>query len=88
MTPCLNEWNYGDYEGLTLGDIARIREQTGQGAGSNWNIWTDGCPNGEYVLLFLLSRSGVLLAGFSVLIWLTDGQVTRRSKQSSRRVDP
>lgn len=35
----LREWDYGDYEGRTSADIARDNPQ--------WNLWTDGCPNGE-----------------------------------------
>jgi broad specificity phosphatase PhoE len=35
----LTEWNYGDYEGLTTPEI---REQV-----PAWNLWTDGCPEGE-----------------------------------------
>lgn len=35
----LAEWNYGRYEGRTTADIREDRP--------NWNIWTDGCPDGE-----------------------------------------
>ena len=35
----LVEWNYGDYEGLRTAEIRARRP--------GWNIWTDGCPNGE-----------------------------------------
>ena len=35
----LREWDYGDYEGRTSADIAKDNPQ--------WNLWTDGCPNGE-----------------------------------------
>ena len=35
----LAEWNYGDYEGITT---AAIRAQN-----PTWDLWTDGCPNGE-----------------------------------------
>src|SRR5438045_3431548 len=37
--PDLVEWNYGDYEGRTTADIEK--ERTG------WNLFVDGCPNGE-----------------------------------------
>lgn len=35
----LQEWDYGRYEGLTT---AQIREQN-----PGWNLWRDGCPDGE-----------------------------------------
>jgi probable phosphoglycerate mutase len=37
--PDLTEWNYGDYEGQRSVDIQRERPA--------WNVWQDGCPNGE-----------------------------------------
>ena len=33
------EWDYGDYEGLKLGDIRKERP--------DWSIFRDGCPRGE-----------------------------------------
>jgi broad specificity phosphatase PhoE len=35
----LAEWDYGDYEGLTTGQIRHLRP--------DWNLWTQGCPGGE-----------------------------------------
>jgi probable phosphoglycerate mutase len=35
----LAEWSYGRYEGLTTDEIRRTRP--------GWNLWTDGCPDGE-----------------------------------------
>lgn len=35
----LHEWDYGDYEGLTTPEIRARRP--------DWNLWCDGCPNGE-----------------------------------------
>ncbi len=35
----LVEWDYGDYEGKTTADIRRERP--------GWQIFRDGCPNGE-----------------------------------------
>jgi broad specificity phosphatase PhoE len=35
----LREWNYGDYESRRTIDIRRDRP--------DWNLWRDGCPNGE-----------------------------------------
>ena len=42
-TPDLTEMNYGDYEGLTPQQIRESRP--------SWDIWIDGCPNGETVEL-------------------------------------
>ncbi|MBV9995691.1 MAG: histidine phosphatase family protein [Caulobacteraceae bacterium] len=39
IAPELVEWNYGDYEGLTPGQIRSQRP--------DWLIFRDGCPNGE-----------------------------------------
>ncbi len=39
IEPELVEWNYGDYEGKRTTEIQRDRP--------GWNIWRDGCPNGE-----------------------------------------
>ncbi|MFK3984387.1 histidine phosphatase family protein [Micromonospora sp. NPDC050397] len=35
----LAEWNYGAYEGRTTAEIQVDRP--------GWNLWTDGCPDGE-----------------------------------------
>jgi broad specificity phosphatase PhoE len=35
----LSEWDYGDYEGLTSAEILEARP--------NWNLFLEGCPNGE-----------------------------------------
>ncbi|KAB1911557.1 histidine phosphatase family protein [Micromonospora sp. AMSO31t] len=37
--PDLVEWDYGAYEGRTTVDIHEENPR--------WNIWTDGCPDGE-----------------------------------------
>jgi probable phosphoglycerate mutase len=37
--PELSEWDYGDYEGQRSADIRKSRP--------DWNIFRDGCPNGE-----------------------------------------
>jgi broad specificity phosphatase PhoE len=35
----LQEWDYGEYEGLTTPEIEQRRP--------GWNLWRDGCPGGE-----------------------------------------
>jgi len=37
--PDLAEWNYGDFEGLTSAEIFKKHPA--------WNLFLDGCPNGE-----------------------------------------
>lgn len=37
----LQEWDYGDYEGLTTPQIRALRP--------GWLLWRDGCPGGETV---------------------------------------
>jgi broad specificity phosphatase PhoE len=39
IDPLLGEYDYGDYEGLTAEQIAQLAP--------DWDIWRDGCPNGE-----------------------------------------
>lgn len=39
IEPELSEWDYGDYEGLLTSDIQKDRP--------GWNVFRDGCPNGE-----------------------------------------
>src|SRR6201989_3434637 len=39
VEPDLAEWDYGDYEGIRTPEI--LKERPG------WNIFADGCPNGE-----------------------------------------
>lgn len=44
----LREWDYGDYEGLTIAEVRGKRRERGQDEA--WNIWEAGCEGGEYVL--------------------------------------
>src|SRR6266478_5344300 len=39
VDPDLVEWNYGDYEGIRTADIREKRP--------DWELFHDGCPNGE-----------------------------------------
>lgn len=43
----LREWEYGDYEGLLTSQIIELRKKRGLEPGADWNIWRDGCENGE-----------------------------------------
>ncbi|TQB68220.1 hypothetical protein MPDQ_003780 [Monascus purpureus] len=47
VTPLIQEWDYGDYEGLTIEEVHKLRKQKGQHNGRNWSIWKDSCPGGE-----------------------------------------
>lgn len=39
VMPDLVEWNYGDYEGVKTSEIHKTRP--------DWQLFRDGCPNGE-----------------------------------------
>ncbi|KAL8784658.1 MAG: hypothetical protein Q9213_003828 [Squamulea squamosa] len=43
----LAEWDYGAYEGLTTKEIQARRSERGLDSERPWNIWLDGCENGE-----------------------------------------
>lgn len=47
ITPWLQEWDYGEYEGLTIDEVHELRKQRGLDDGRRWNIWKDGCESGE-----------------------------------------
>jgi probable phosphoglycerate mutase len=51
----LAEWHYGDYEGLTSAQIKERRP--------GWNVFADGCPNGE-------SPADVSARADRVIAWL------------------
>lgn len=48
VTKWLEEWDFGDYEGLTLQSIKDARMK--KFGDPTWDIWREGCPGGEYVL--------------------------------------
>lgn len=48
VTEDIREWDYGDYEGITTRQTRELLKQ--QGLDTNWDIWRDGCPGGEYVV--------------------------------------
>ncbi|KIJ52634.1 hypothetical protein M422DRAFT_26203 [Sphaerobolus stellatus SS14] len=46
----VREWTYGDYEGLLVEQVTKIREEKGLAkGGASWDIWTEGCEGGESV---------------------------------------
>ncbi|OCK72864.1 phosphoglycerate mutase [Lepidopterella palustris CBS 459.81] len=47
VTEDIAEWDYGEYEGLLVGQIKERRRKQGLDVGSSFNIWRDGCEGGE-----------------------------------------
>ncbi len=43
----LAEWDYGEYEGLLTQEIRVRRESQGLDKERAWDIWRDGCEDGE-----------------------------------------
>ena len=43
----LREWEYGDYEGKLTKEIIELRKSRGLDTEKAWDIWRDGCENGE-----------------------------------------
>ncbi|EHN06215.1 YKR043C-like protein [Saccharomyces cerevisiae x Saccharomyces kudriavzevii VIN7] len=43
----LREWEYGDYEAMLTREIIELRKSRGLDKERPWNIWRDGCENGE-----------------------------------------
>ena len=62
IEPDLAEWDYGDYEGKRSVDI--------RGERPNWNVFRDGCPNGEMPAQ-VSDRADLLIARLRTL----DGKV-------------
>ncbi len=54
LDPDLHEWDYGAYEGLTTAEIRAARPE--------WNLFHDGCPDGESVEQ-VAQRADRVLAG-------------------------
>ena len=53
-TEDIAEWDYGDYEGLKVGEIRDLRKARGLDRDRKWDIWRDGCEGGEYAELSVL----------------------------------
>ncbi|KAF1998175.1 phosphoglycerate mutase [Amniculicola lignicola CBS 123094] len=47
ITEDIAEWDYGDYEGLLVGEIRQKRKDEGLDQEREWDIWRDGCEGGE-----------------------------------------
>ncbi|KAF2624874.1 putative phosphoglycerate mutase [Macroventuria anomochaeta] len=47
FTEDIAEWDYGNYEGLKDMEIRNLRKMRGLDGEREWNIWTDGCEDGE-----------------------------------------
>lgn len=47
ITEDIREWEYGLYEGLLTAQIRAGRKERGLDKERAWNIWTDGCEEGE-----------------------------------------
>ncbi|KAI9864947.1 MAG: hypothetical protein M1813_002718 [Trichoglossum hirsutum] len=49
LTADIAEWDYGDYEGLLVGEIKARRKEKGLDRERKFDIWRDGCEGGEQV---------------------------------------
>lgn len=47
VTEDIGEWGYGDYEGRLTEEIRTVRKERGLDTERPWNIWKDGCEDGE-----------------------------------------
>lgn len=47
VTDNIREWEYGAYEGLLTSQIRALRKSHGLDNERPWNIWVDGCENGD-----------------------------------------
>ena len=54
----LREWDYGTYEGLLTKEIRQRRKDRGLDREQEWDIWRDGCEDGEYVHSVRLRHDG------------------------------
>lgn len=64
--PLVVEWDYGDYDGITSRQIHEQRP--------DWDLWRDGCPNGESIVQVRARAAGFLeklsgLAEGSVIVF-------------------
>jgi hypothetical protein len=88
FTEEIAEWDYGDYEGLKVGEIRELRKGRGLDGERAWDILRDGCEGGEYVVpppRSPLSFHPFLSLVPSFVYVLTDLQVHAASQRASRR---
>lgn len=43
----VTEWDHGMYEGWLGSEIRKNRKERGLDQGKDWDIWSDGCEDGE-----------------------------------------
>ena len=82
-TEDIAEWDYGDYEGLKVGEIRDLRKARGLDRDRKWDIWRDGCEGGEYAELSVLPLSSLLV----VRGLATNSCIHRSMQQISERLD-
>lgn len=51
FTEDIAEWGYGKYEGMKNPAIRDERKKRGLDSEREWDIWIDGCEQGEYVVV-------------------------------------
>lgn len=59
FTESIAEWDYGEYEGRTAGEIKELRKEKGLDQEREWSIWRDGCEGGEYDIFCICAFSGL-----------------------------
>lgn len=86
-TEDIAEWDYGDYEGLKVGEIGKLRKERGLDRERTWDIWSDGCEGGEYVAPNLHTFPGLVITDGLLLtplcFFLTHQPTDQCSKSAS-----
>ena len=78
----LAEWDYGKYEGLLTKEIRARREGQGLDQERPWDIWRDGCEDGEWAETFQHSYTELAL-----ILWRRSAeQVTDRLDGLIRKI--
>ena len=66
VTEDIREWEYGTYEGLLTAEIKAGRKERGLDQERPWNIWIDGCEEGE-TAAEVASRLDAVIAKIKVI---------------------